>query len=157
MNRSDASAKEPKLRARTLLFDMAVELMEAGDYSTSQVFLRLSALLGNHDSALRNLYDQAQEEERWFRRFLKTSFYRILLSLFNPNRLFWVKNRHGQRQMIWINAVDIRCPECGALNERANLEETDGWLECKACKRRTQVVKDGSIKHVPLIRPIEER
>lgn len=29
---------------------------------------------------------------------------------------------------------NVRCPVCGRLNEGVDLEETDGWVECCACK-----------------------
>lgn len=150
-------SKENREKASTILFEDACGLMEAGDYTTAAVCLRLSVLLGNHDAALRNLYDQAQEEERVILRWLKSTFYRALLSLFNPNRLFWVRDSHNNWQMIWANSADIRCPHCGELNTQIDLLATGGWLECIACERQIQVIKDGAIQCVPLIRPREER
>ena len=156
MTNTKEMSSHARTHARDLLFNTAVDLMEAGDYDTARIMLRLSALLGNHDSALRNLYDDAWEEERWFLRFVKTTFYRILLSLSNSKRLFWVKNDHRHWQMVWIDALDIRCPYCGALNEHVDLTESDGWLACAACKRSIQAVIDGKIQYVPIIRAREE-
>ncbi len=149
-------SKESREKASRILFEDACELMECGDNKTAGVCLRLSALLGNHDTALRNLYDDACKENLWFLRILKTTFYRILLSLFNLGRLFWIKDSHKNWQMIWINSANVRCPCCGVLNVHVNLEETNGWLECEACERKIQVIKDGVIERAPLIRPREE-
>ena len=30
-----------------------------------------------------------------------------------------------------MNATDVECPICGALNEELDLDETDGWMECE--------------------------
>ena len=32
-----------------------------------------------------------------------------------------------------MNATDVECPICGALNEKLDLDETDGWMECEKC------------------------
>ena len=30
-----------------------------------------------------------------------------------------------------MNATDVECPICGTLNEKLDLDETDGWMECE--------------------------
>ena len=32
-----------------------------------------------------------------------------------------------------MNATDVKCPACGTVNHKLNLEETGGWMECITC------------------------
>ena len=47
-----------------------------------------------------------------------------------------------------MRATDVKCPACGTVNHKLNLEETGGWMECitcgltvKALHETTKVVK----------------
>ena len=32
-----------------------------------------------------------------------------------------------------MRRIDVKCPECGAINFGLDLAETDGWMECERC------------------------
>ena len=32
-----------------------------------------------------------------------------------------------------MHGIDVKCPECGAINYSLDLVETDGWMECERC------------------------
>lgn len=48
-----------------------------------------------------------------------------------------------------MNAIDVKCPICGALNKSLDLEETDGWMECESCGEVTQHMKYVTTRRVP--------
>ena len=37
------------------------------------------------------------------------------------------------KEGIYMNATDVKCPACGTVNHKVNLEETGGWMECITC------------------------
>ena len=37
-----------------------------------------------------------------------------------------------------MKQYDVTCPVCGTLNKGLFLEETDGWMECVHCHRKSQ-------------------
>ena len=32
-----------------------------------------------------------------------------------------------------MSRMDVRCPDCGAINYSLDLIESDGWMECEHC------------------------
>ena len=32
-----------------------------------------------------------------------------------------------------MHGIDVKCPDCGAINYGLDLIETDGWMECADC------------------------
>lgn len=51
-----------------------------------------------------------------------------------------------------MNATDVECPLCGTLNEKLDLDETDGWMECEKCHNVVQVLKYVKSRRVPVYR-----
>ena len=51
-----------------------------------------------------------------------------------------------------MKATDVECPICGALNEKLDLDETDGWMECELCHNVVQVLQYVKTRHVPVYR-----
>lgn len=65
-----------------LLYETAVDCMEVGDYKSARTFLWLSMLYGNHNGAIKNLIDDALDEDRSVCRVCRVAFYRCLHWLF---------------------------------------------------------------------------
>ena len=49
-----------------------------------------------------------------------------------------------------MNAKDVKCPICGAVNRSLDLDETDGWIECESCKNVVQVLEYVKTRHIPV-------
>lgn len=49
-----------------------------------------------------------------------------------------------------MNAKDVKCPICGAVNRSLDLDETDGWMECESCKNVVQVLEYVKNRHIPV-------
>ena len=49
-----------------------------------------------------------------------------------------------------MNATDVECPICGTLNEKLDLDETDGWMECEECHNVVQVLKYVKSRRIPV-------
>ena len=49
-----------------------------------------------------------------------------------------------------MNATNVECPICGALNEKLDLDETDGWMECEKCHNAVQVLKYVKSRRIPV-------
>lgn len=49
-----------------------------------------------------------------------------------------------------MNAKDVKCPICGAVNRSLDLDETDGWMECESCKNVVQVLEYVKTRHIPV-------
>ena len=49
-----------------------------------------------------------------------------------------------------MNATNVECPICGALNEKLDLDETDGWMECEECHNVVQVLKYVKSRRIPV-------
>lgn len=48
-----------------------------------------------------------------------------------------------------MKAYDVTCPQCGRLNFSVLLEETDGWMECIACRAsvHTEICIDATFEN----------
>ena len=49
-----------------------------------------------------------------------------------------------------MKTYNVKCPICNTLNQRLNLEETDGWMECESCKTATQIFYSRSTERIPI-------
>ena len=49
-----------------------------------------------------------------------------------------------------MKATDVECPICGALNEKLDLDETDGWMECEKCHNAVQFLKYVKSRRIPV-------
>ena len=49
-----------------------------------------------------------------------------------------------------MNAKDVKCPICGTVNRSLDLDETDGWMECKSCHNAVQILKYAKSRRVPV-------
>ena len=49
-----------------------------------------------------------------------------------------------------MNAKDVTCPICGKLNEKLDLDETDGWMECEHCHETVRVQEFIKLKKIPV-------
>ena len=49
-----------------------------------------------------------------------------------------------------MNAKDVTCPICGKLNEKLDLDETDGWMECEQCHETVRVQEFIKLKKIPV-------
>ena len=49
-----------------------------------------------------------------------------------------------------MNATDVECPICGTMNEKLDLDETDGWMECEECHNVVQVLKYVKSRRIPV-------
>ena len=49
-----------------------------------------------------------------------------------------------------MNAKDVKCPICGAVNRSLDLDETDGWMDCESCKNVVQVLEYVKTRHIPV-------
>lgn len=49
-----------------------------------------------------------------------------------------------------MSTYDVRCPICGTMNNKLNLEETDGWMECESCQTAVQVFNSRLTEHIPI-------
>jgi transcription elongation factor Elf1 len=50
-------------------------------------------------------------------------------------------------------AADIKCPVCGQVEVKLNLEETDGWLICSKCKSEVQISGYEKLYRIPVYTP----
>ncbi len=48
-----------------------------------------------------------------------------------------------------MNATDVKCPICNAVNKSLDMEETDGWMECEKCGNVVQILKYAKTRKVP--------
>lgn len=46
-------------------------------------------------------------------------------------------------------AYDLKCPVCGTVNRRLNLEETEGRMICEHCGAETQDVRFRAFERPP--------
>ena len=49
-----------------------------------------------------------------------------------------------------MNAKDVKCPICGTVNRRLDLDETDGWMECEHCHNAVQVLEYVKTRRIPV-------
>ena len=50
-----------------------------------------------------------------------------------------------------MRTYDVRCPICGTLNTRLNLEETEGSMECVSCGNVTQNPGFRKARRIPVL------
>lgn len=49
-----------------------------------------------------------------------------------------------------MKPVNEKCPICGTLNKRLDLEDSDGWMECEHCGNTVQILKYVKTRRVPV-------
>lgn len=64
--------------------------------------------------------------------------------------LSYLKKEEQSALLEEISYTDVECPICGALNEKLDLDETDGWMECEKCHNAVQVLKYVKTRRVPV-------
>jgi predicted RNA-binding Zn-ribbon protein involved in translation (DUF1610 family) len=45
---------------------------------------------------------------------------------------------------------DVKCPICGSLQKRLNLEETGGWFECTSCGMEVMIPDEANMVTFPV-------
>lgn len=49
-----------------------------------------------------------------------------------------------------MKTYDVICPNCGGMNRRVDLDETEGLMECEACYNIVQVPKTRKNVWIPV-------